>query len=477
MSFVPSSVSLLVMTSINHHSASQISHSQSQTSQLSPIISSPSSILSPQPPTNISFESDHQRPSDESRIYTAGSSIDHYPTHESESHEYYLGPDDNVWRHTSSPSARNIATFTGSSIHPIDKTGYRFYRNPDTSVVATEFITSRYTHAYSLQAIELASHLESFVQVCILPNITLSQSACWSLYIGAKIYDTAMSSHGSKIAKQYIQTLDQFGQQIYATNLNGMTPRELSGWLMAALELTELRCLIDPQLCYRTHRLAIPIFMQLARTEPTVWRNHNSGPSLHRISLSHQPGLTRFAVMDVFGSFVLGHPQMIVWDPVFIPELAHFPWDEWIPGFPLYSLLALSAINSWREQDPYTRNPNEWVQYERNILDWSAQHIGRSDRSDHSDSWRTVGRLAIQEAFHHMTLIYLYMGMGGLKSGNPRVQVSCSQISQLCGLIDSKPDLAVSLFFASMIAGVCAIDEKQRSVLRNTGSSVVWLSK
>ncbi|CAE6412745.1 unnamed protein product [Rhizoctonia solani] len=435
-------------------STSQVSlwRLESQLSQLSSRrLSSPQLLFSPsQPPIDTPFACASQRSPDDLNIYDEQAFTHDFPVNRFESSQAHISPNDAglTWGHTGL-SPWDTPTFDTSSTHHIDEShlDYAFYNNPDTSVVATEFITSQYMHAYSLMTIELVSHQESFVQSCVLTNITMSQGACWSLFIGAKIYQVAVFGYGRKSVEPYVRSLDQFGQRISTVNRNGMIVRELSGWLMAALELAELRFLVDPQSAYTTLRLAVPLFVQLAHKEPAIWRSKKSGPSLHRIILSSRVGLARFANADVVGSFILGLPQLISWDPVFIPELAHLPWDEWIPGLPSYFLLVLCTVNTWRERNPHARNLNEWIQYERNILNWCPRHVYRPDASD---SWRTVGRLVIQEAFRHMTLIYLYMGMGNLRSSDPRVQASCSQISQLCGLVNANPGLAVNFFFASI---------------------------
>ncbi|CAE6457164.1 unnamed protein product [Rhizoctonia solani] len=361
-------------------------------------------------------------------------------------------------------SSLNARSFgTGSTCRKHERyTDYTIHHDLDTSIAAAEFISVQYTHAYSLMAFELASSHESFVQSCVLKTITISQSACWSLFIGAKVYQATRLGYGGRSIKPYIQILDQLDGQISTTEWKGMIARELSGWLLAALELVDLRFLIDPQLAYKTLYLAIPIFMHMAQTEPAIWRGRDSGPSLHSVLLSNQTGLARLATVDIVGSFIFGFPQTIMWDPTFIPELARLQWDEWLPGCPLCFVLVLCKINTWRNQDPHTRNLDEWVQYEHNVLDWRP---GQICRLDSSGSWRAVGRLAIQEAFRHMTLIYLYMGLGTFGSGDPHVQASCGQISQLCSLVDSNPNLAVHFFFPAIVAGICSRDEKHRSVL------------
>ncbi|CEL55926.1 hypothetical protein RSOLAG1IB_01939 [Rhizoctonia solani AG-1 IB] len=341
---------------------------------------------------------------------------------------------------------------------------YRIYHDIDASTAVIEFISRQYTHAFSLMAFELSSSHEGFVQSCVLATVAISKSVCWSLFVGAKVYRAAMLGYGGRTIKPYTQMLDEFASQINSTKWEGMIIRELSGWLLATLELVDLRFLIDPRLAQRTLHLAVPIFVQITQAEPAFFQGNSSGPSLHIVLLSAQAnaGLARFATVDIIGSFIFGSPQMILWDPAFVPELARLQWDEWIPGCPLYFMLVLCTINIWRGQHPHTRDLNEWIQLEHNVQTWQPQqtHCLKS-----ANSWRTLGRLAVQEAFRHMTLIYLYMGVGTFRSIDPRVQASCDQISRLCNLVEANPDLSVHLFFPAIAAGVCARKEKHRSAL------------
>ncbi|CAE6394298.1 unnamed protein product [Rhizoctonia solani] len=343
--------------------------------------------------------------------------------------------------------------------------GYTIYRDFDTSVVVTEFIAAQYIHAYSLMAFEFTSHEGSFVQSCVITTITISQSVCWSLFVGAKVYQAAILGHSGKGIERHNQTLDRLDQQISNINWKDMLVQELSGWLLAVLELVDLRFLINSPLAYGTLHLAVPFFVKITQTEPDIWRNIRSGPSLHKVLLSTRAGLSRFATMDIMESFIFGRPQRILWDPVLIPELAHLPWDEWLPGCPLYLMLVICRINIWRKQniDTCTRNLNEWAQCEREVLNWCPRH---SYGFNPTDPWRIIGRLAIIEAFRHMTLLYLYMAVGNLKSHDPLVQASCSQVSQLCGLVEASPSLAVHLFFPAIIVshlgGFSSNELKQR---------------
>ncbi|CAE6470583.1 unnamed protein product [Rhizoctonia solani] len=267
------------------------------------------------------------------------------------------------------------------------------YLGPDTSLATVEYITSQYERAYSLMALELTNIQDSFVKTCVIGRITVSKGSCWSLFIGAKVFEAATSCYHTRFTKQYVKTLDTFEKHIAAIDLNG---------------------------------------------------------------------LDRFAIADVTISFLTGLPQFISWNTAFVPELARLGWEEWLPACPVMFLLVLCRINSWRQRDPVSRDLDEWRRCEEDIKEWRPDYRCAQDPSQ---SWRTIGRLSVQEALRHMVLIYLYMGMRGSKSDDHQVQASCKQIVQLCKLVNANPNMAVHLHFPAMIAGICAINENHRSVI------------
>jgi hypothetical protein len=131
---------------------------------------------------------------------------------------------------------------------------YRIYHDIDASTAVIEFISRQCklshttvlaivtdepidTHAFSLMAFELSSSHEGFVQSCVLATVAISKSVCWSLFVGAKVYRAAMLGYGGRTIKPYTQMLDEFASQINSTKWEGMIIRELSGWLLATLEV------------------------------------------------------------------------------------------------------------------------------------------------------------------------------------------------------------------------------------------------
>lgn len=84
-------------------------------------------------------------------------------------------------------------------------------------------------------AVELVVHRAKFVQDIVLAGIPLSKSSCWSLYLGAKIFQAVMDDFGSAHIKPYLKKLDRFEEEFSGLSLSKLALRERMGWLSAAL--------------------------------------------------------------------------------------------------------------------------------------------------------------------------------------------------------------------------------------------------
>lgn len=87
-------------------------------------------------------------------------------------------------------------------------------------------------------AIDLVVHRRGFLPDVALAGITLSQSACWSLFLGAKIYQAAMADYGQMYMKPYLKMLEYFAQELNNLSISSIASRERAGWLSAALEVS-----------------------------------------------------------------------------------------------------------------------------------------------------------------------------------------------------------------------------------------------
>lgn len=117
----------------------------------------------------------------------------------------------------------------------------KIYPDLDSSVIVVEFISSQYERAYRMMAFSLASNEENFVQNSALAGIKLSKSSCWSLFLGAKVFEALMLNHSYTHVKPYLKFLDRFAEQIGSVRFKNITMRELAGLLSAALEFSYLK--------------------------------------------------------------------------------------------------------------------------------------------------------------------------------------------------------------------------------------------
>ncbi|KAG9123768.1 hypothetical protein FRC07_014013 [Ceratobasidium sp. 392] len=179
-------------------------------------------------------------------------------------------------------------------------------------------------------------------------------------------------------------------------------------------------------------------------------------------------------------SLTFGLPPLVEYDtshPVIRTRRVHAM--EWIHGCPVEFAFSIIKINAWRAQNLNgTVAPNElWKEIEAAAWAWQP----RGDYGPDCESSKLVARLATQEGWRHTVLIYLYMGMCGATSHDPRVQASAQQLCRLQGAMG--PNLVVGVHFVIplLLGAICTRSEAQRSRFRKAimqaGDNKVWLSK
>ncbi|KAG9087008.1 hypothetical protein FS749_003233 [Ceratobasidium sp. UAMH 11750] len=199
---------------------------------------------------------------------------------------------------------------------------------------------------------------------------------------------------------------------------------------------------------YPLFRASAPFFVELTSKHPDLW-TQDSTLCLHAVL--HTPGyeIPRFAFCDTMSSLAFGTPPLIHYDtinqvrPV---KVAEFPVLEWVYGCSVYIIILLARINSARaamQMDGSTvtsiPNSSEWREIERKLQEWkpAIEHV--------DESVTAVVRFAIYESWRQAALIYLYMGMCGVNSADPRVESSVQQVAQLTNT--SEPDAPLEQYF------------------------------
>jgi hypothetical protein len=103
---------------------------------------------------------------------------------------------------------------------------------------------------------------------------------------------------------------------------------------------------------------------------------------------------------DTTASLVLGIPPLV--DYGYGGEHDSASLLQWIHGVPTVLVETISRINKWRAG----YRVDNWQALEGRILSWQPLLI----KSDGDDSGaETMARLAVQESWRHVVLIYLYM--------------------------------------------------------------------
>ncbi|KAL5631825.1 hypothetical protein ACGC1H_000014 [Rhizoctonia solani] len=284
------------------------------------------------------------------------------------------------------------------------------------------------------------------------------------MYLGAKVFETFDRKPEEAATSSCSPWLTRYSSQVsksYDTPNPYPSQQEVEDRLNGLLELAFLTFMVlSTSAGYATLRLALPNFLRLVSDDPCLWVEHERsgllGVSLPATLISNRVEIRRFVFYDVKYSLVLGLPTLAEYDTTGFSVVpgTDIPVER-VHGVPVEFLVNITEVHNWR-----ARMKNvDWKVLEMRTLAW---RWGRSDVQS-EDSVQMVYRIAIQEAWRHTTLIYIYMGMCGVTSDDPRVQVSVRQIIRLMGVEDTHLDVHFSV--PSVVAGLAARYELQRALI------------
>ncbi|CAE6482577.1 unnamed protein product [Rhizoctonia solani] len=285
------------------------------------------------------------------------------------------------------------------------------------------------------------------------------------MYLGAKVFETFDRKPEEAATSSCSPWLTRYSSQVsksYDTPNPYPSQQEVEDRLNGLLELAFLTFMVlSTSAGYATLRLALPNFLRLVSDDPCLWVEHERsgllGVSLPATLISNRVEIRRFVFYDVKYSLVLGLPTLAEYDTTGFSVVpgTDIPVER-VHGVPVEFLVNITEVHNWR-----ARMKNvDWKVLEMRTLAW---RWGRSDVQS-EDSVQMVYRIAIQEAWRHTTLIYIYMGMCGVTSDDPRVQVSVRQIIRLMGLVEDT-HLDVHFSVPSVVAGLAARYELQRALI------------
>ncbi|KAG8793730.1 hypothetical protein FRC12_001813 [Ceratobasidium sp. 428] len=371
---------------------------------------------------------------------------------------------------TRSNIVADLETHMGYSLPP------KFVPDPQISGAMVQFIISQYELAFSHPS---KLHID-LVRGRFLEQIMSSKITRWSRYAGAQVLCALRQGGKNAEIGQFAPLIDQLGQ-LSINSRNDVSLADMTERLSAAFELSFLKQMTTgAKSGYTLLRQTAPLFMQIAYADPTLWPRDpsSSGISLAHALTSPQHELVRFIFADLFMSLSYGTPLLVEYDTSYpISKLDHNHMVEWDIGCYIEIFFSIMKVNQWRTWHPVGRM-NEvtlWKEIEKDILAWRPCESGPD-----SESSRVIMRMAIQEGWKHAALIYLYMGMCGVTSHDPRVRASVKQISRLHDIIVSQPAAGMPTLGPLLLAAICTQNESDRSKFRavvSQSQNSTWLLK
>ncbi|EUC67674.1 fungal Zn(2)-cys(6) binuclear cluster domain protein, putative [Rhizoctonia solani AG-3 Rhs1AP] len=296
----------------------------------------------------------------------------------------------------------------------------------------------------------------------LLAQLKLSKGMIWTIYLEVRHFQALVripQTPGPPI-QRYIGWIDKLEEKFTTASPNNASLRDIADRLTVQLELAFLNfIMVDSASGYRLLRKALPRFLQIVAADSNLYMelpNGNLVVSFPRILSAPRYELRRFALYDVITPFVLGVPPFVEY--VYDGECDSISHGlEWIHGIPVLLLQVLSQVNSWRTSSRIALG--DWEDLERRVLTWQPSCDMLTEDSATESVY--AARVALQEGWRHVVLIYIYMGLCGASSHDSRVQASVHRIIQL-GETVAKMSIGVHLFSHCVVAGLAARLEKHR---------------
>ncbi|EUC54912.1 fungal Zn(2)-cys(6) binuclear cluster domain protein, putative [Rhizoctonia solani AG-3 Rhs1AP] len=278
----------------------------------------------------------------------------------------------------------------------------------------------------------------------------------WTMFLGAQIAQMLLDG---PVRNHYVELIRRVHHQVVLGSALSVNS-DLATRLGAALDLALYAFMVsDSATGYSIFKNTTPLWYQFATEFPLI-RPHGSIVSLaYAISVPRYE-LSKFIFWDIMCALAFGVPSILQYDTAYRSIDTRQCILEWVYGCPLPLVILLAKINASRSIDA-SPNPGDWQKVEMYLQQWSPK-LTYVDM----DSCKVIARFAIQESWRQSIYIYLYMGMCGADSADPRVVDSVRQVVWLSSTIEGTSPLGIHLFIPCLIAGVAARAERHRAALR-----------
>ncbi|CAE6519233.1 unnamed protein product [Rhizoctonia solani] len=313
-------------------------------------------------------------------------------------------------------------------------------------------------------------------------RVQRSKRMTWSLYLGAKLFQALAQDSCGKTAQGYIGWIDKLDQNFTTEPASNSPVGDVEDRFMAKLEVSYQLAffkftVVDNPSGYAILQRALPSFLQLVAADSNLCTERPNGDlvvSFPRTLTAPRYEFGRFMTYDTVAALLLGVPPLVEYG--YGEEYQSSPFGlEWIHGIPVVLFEAISQVNSWRAGSRVSLD--DWQTLESRVLAWQSPYSGSVPDTTGIVS-PGVARFAVQEGWRHVVLIYIYMGMCGVSSHDPRVQASVHRIVQLGEMVVDLP-ICVQTLSHCIVAGLGARLERHRFLVRKMLVSFkgtrVWL--
>lgn len=326
-----------------------------------------------------------------------------------------------------------------------------------------KYVLTQYKRLAAHSYFKLAHHQVAKMREAVLCRLHMSDATRWATYLGAKMYESLLEGAILEKTIEYDFWLRKYEQELYSTPTSALTNKQLQDRLSQALEIGFLKLRLNknfylPELLHS----CAPTFFQIALSDPTLWPSESS---FMAVSVSHIFGSNRYELghyihLDTCCMIVYAVPLTLQYDTSCSPFNTEIHPVEWIHGCPVEFHIAFIEINARCALGYVTP---DWQDIERRIKSWQPRQYNPT-----GEACKDVTRLAVQESWRQLLLVYLYMALCGVASDDPRVQSAVTQIFQILGTVKRQdpPKIGIHFLIQYLVAGACTPSEKRRALVR-----------
>ncbi|EUC61271.1 fungal zn(2)-cys(6) binuclear cluster domain protein, putative [Rhizoctonia solani AG-3 Rhs1AP] len=329
-------------------------------------------------------------------------------------------------------------------------------------------------HEYHLQR---ASYWFTLPPSSVAGSLFRQKSSIWVIYLGARLFQALGGNPHTTTVPRCINWIDKLEQKFACNFRNSSTQNDVAEWLLTQLEVAFLKfTAVGSGSGYLALKKALPVFLRLVAVDPSLHIERPRGDlviSFSRTFSAPRYEIQWFVVNDTITSLLLGVQPMVEYD--YNSECDSTSHGlEWIHGIPVALAETISQVNSWRAGSRVAPL-DDWRNLETRVLAWQSP---RTVTEPQESGANITARLAIQEGWRHVTLIYIYMGMCGVSSHDQRVQTLIMHIMQLGEAVNDLP-IGVHVFVHCVVVGLAARYERHRCTVHEKLLSFkgtrVWL--